>query len=203
QFSAVGKHRIKFRKRRGATPPTKRNNRLRPVVRIINLANDIKAIRQRKRFSGQRAGRDKVAIELCWLRRLAAFRSVNRCYSRILLFWQADPEIEFERPGKIFLPIFRQRFSSYAPDEFVEQKPKRARVIAMRGSRRPQRRLRFQRPDHSPVIEHVNAVIQSAKTRLMRKQLPKRDLIFACLGKLGPELRDGPLELNLLLLRRV
>jgi hypothetical protein len=73
----------------------------------------------------------------------------------------------------------------------------------MRGSGRPQRRLRFQRPNHSVVIDHVNAPIQSAKPGLMRKQLLECDLIFACLGKLGPELRDGALELNLLLLQRV
>ena len=172
-------------------------------MRIIHLADDIQPIRRGKRLSRQRTGRNKIAIELCRLRRLATFGSVNRGHSRILLFRQADPEIEFERPGKIFLPIIRQRFSSYAPHEFVEKKSKRARVIAMPSSRRPQRRLRFQRPNHSVVIEHVNALIQSAKPRLMRKQLPERDLIFVCLPKFGPELRDGPVELNLLLLQRM
>src|SRR5258707_12015828 len=73
----------------------------------------------------------------------------------------------------------------------------------MPSSQRPQRRLHFQRPNHSVVIEHVNALIQTTKPRLMRKQLPERDLIFACPPKFGPELRDGPVELNLLLLQRM
>ena len=170
-------------------------------MRIIHLADDIQPIRRRKRLSRQRTGRNKIAIKFRRLRRLTTFGSVNRGHSRILLFRQADPEIEFERPGKIFLPIIRQRFSSYAPHEFVEKKSKRARVIAMPSSWRPQRRLRFQRPNHSVVIDHVNALIQSAKPRLMRKQLPEHDLVFVCLPKLGPELRDGPVELNLLLLQ--
>jgi hypothetical protein len=37
----------------------------------------------------------------------------------------------------------------------------------------------------------------------MRNQLPERDLILVCLPKFGPELSDGPLELNLLLLQRM
>ena len=73
----------------------------------------------------------------------------------------------------------------------------------MPSSRRPQRCLRFQRPKHSVVIDHVNALIQRTKPRLMRKQLPERDLVFVCLPKLGPELSDGPVELNLLLLQRM
>ena len=73
----------------------------------------------------------------------------------------------------------------------------------MRGSRRPQRRLRFQRPNHSVVIEHVNALIQSAKPGLMRKQLSDCDLVFVCLPKLGPELRDAPVKLDLPLLQRM
>src|SRR5205823_6000238 len=52
-------------------------------------------------------------------------------------------------------------------------------------------------------IDHVNALIQSTKPRLMRKQLPERDLVFVCLPKFGPELSDGPVELNLLLLQRM
>src|SRR5205823_10585383 len=51
--------------------------------------------------------------------------------------------------------------------------------------------------------DHVNALIQRTKPRLMRKQLPERDLVFVCLPKLGPELSDGPVELNLLLLQRM
>src|SRR4029434_7349666 len=121
----------------------------------------------------------------------------------ILVLRQADPEIQVEWPRKIFLPIIRQRFSSYASHEFVEKKSERARVIAMRSSRRPQRRLRFQRPNHSVVIEHVNALIQSTKPRLMRKQLPERDLVFACLSKFGPELSDAAVELNAVLLQRM
>src|SRR5262245_35190364 len=73
----------------------------------------------------------------------------------------------------------------------------------MRGSRGPERGLRFQRPNHSVVIEHVNALIQSAKPGLMRKQLPECDLMFVCLSKLGPEFRDAPVELNLLSLQRM
>src|SRR6476646_8055144 len=73
----------------------------------------------------------------------------------------------------------------------------------MLSARRPQRCLRFQRPNHSIVIEHVNALIQSTKPRLMRKQLPERDLVLVCLAKLRPELSDGPVELNLLLLQRM
>jgi hypothetical protein len=37
----------------------------------------------------------------------------------------------------------------------------------------------------------------------VRKQLPERDLVFVCLPKLGPELRDAAVELNLLLLQRM
>src|SRR5437763_9544888 len=37
----------------------------------------------------------------------------------------------------------------------------------------------------------------------MRKQLPERDLVFVCLPKLWPELSDGPVELNLVLLQRM
>src|SRR5258705_2337297 len=73
----------------------------------------------------------------------------------------------------------------------------------MRSSQRPQRVLRFQRPDHSVVIDHVNALIQSTKPRLMRKQLPERDLVFVCPPKFGPELSDRPVEFNLLLLQRM
>src|SRR4029453_5699993 len=93
--------------------------------------------------------------------------------------------------------------SSYAPHEFVEKKSKRARVIAMRSSRRPQRCLRFQRANHSVVIDHVNALIQSAKPGLMGQQLRQCDVVFAGLRELRPELRDAPVELNLLLLQRM
>src|SRR5678816_3652721 len=37
----------------------------------------------------------------------------------------------------------------------------------------------------------------------MRKQLPERDLVFVCLPKFGPELRDAAVELNLPLLQRM
>src|SRR5215831_1811053 len=100
---------------------------MRPDFWIIHLADGIQSVRRRERFSGQRAGRNEIPIKLRWLGRFAAFRSVNRGHARIFVFWQPDPEIQFEWPGKIFLPITRKRFSSYSPNELIQKEAKRAR----------------------------------------------------------------------------
>jgi hypothetical protein len=73
----------------------------------------------------------------------------------------------------------------------------------MRGPRRPQRLLRFKRLNNCVVIDYVDSSIQGAKSGLMRKQLRKRDLFFAGLGKLRPELCDPLVDVDVVFLQHM
>ena len=64
-------------------------------------------------------------------------------------------------------------------------------MITVRRSRRPKRRLLFQRGDDGGIIEHINRCIEGAEAGLMREQLSEGDLALASLRKLRPELGDA------------
>src|SRR5262249_5225975 len=136
-------------------------------------------------------------------RRLANLASPTGGDVSVLSFRQTDQKFELEWTQKFFPPVIRECFASDSAHEFVQKKSKCPRVIAMGSSRRPQGRLRFQRPNHSVVIEHINPAIQSAKPRLMGKQLCNRDLVFASLRKLRPDRGTGSVDLDLFLLYQV
>ena len=61
-------------------------------------------------------------------------------------------------------------------------------MITVRRSRRPKRRLLFQRGNDGGIIRHIDRLIQGAQAGLMRKQLSEGDLALAGLRKLRPEL---------------
>src|SRR5260370_8661481 len=69
----------------------------------------------------------------------------------------------------------------------------------MRGSGRPQRRLRFKRANDRAVVEDIDSPIERAKCSLMRQQLRERDLFFAGLRKLPPELAHPLVDVDLVL----
>src|SRR4029077_12388585 len=121
----------------------------------------------------QRARGDKIKIKVraglaaCRFPRPGAFRSVNGRHTWILSFRQTDPKIELQRLRKHFAPVLRQRFPGDPTHEFIEKKPKRASMITMCGSRRPQGFLRLECSDNSAIINHINSLIQGAKPCLM------------------------------------
>ncbi len=67
----------------------------------------------------------------------------------------------------------------------------------------PQRFLCLERPNHRIVIEHIHSPIQSAKPRLVRKQLCQRNFFFASLCKFRPEFCYAPVEVDLMFLQCV
>ena len=88
-----------------------------------------------------------------------------------------------------------------SPNEFVDKKTERARVITVRRSRRPERRLFLERADDGRMIEDVHLSIQRGQSGLMRKQLCQRDLFFPGLRKLRPELGDALFDVDLVFLQ--
>ncbi len=73
----------------------------------------------------------------------------------------------------------------------------------MRSSWRPKRFLFFERGDYARIIEHVSFSIQGGEAGLVRKQLRERDVFFAGLGKLRPELCDAALDVDLVFLQNM
>ena len=109
-------------------------------------------------------------------------------------FRETDPDVERERLGEKFAPVFADRFVGYFPNELIEKKSESAGMIAVRRTRRPERRLARERIDHGGIIEHVHAVVQGCESGLMREKLRQRDRFFAGLGKFRPKLRDRPFQ---------
>ena len=103
----------------------------------------------------------------------------------------------------MFLPIIRQRLSGDSAHEFIEKKSKRARVITVSSPWWPQWLLHLQRSNNRIVIQHIDSAIQSAKSRLMGKQLCERNVIFATLSKLWPELCYPLVEVDFVFLQRM
>ena len=64
----------------------------------------------------------------------------------------------------------------------------------MRGSRRPERRLFFERANDCGVIGDIHFCIEQDEAGLMGEQLRERDCIFPGLRKFRPELRDALLD---------
>src|ERR1041384_6081177 len=65
-------------------------------------------------------------------------------------------------------------------------------MIAVCATRRPERRLLFQRSNNAGVIGDVDFFIQRSESGLMREQLGKGDLIFPILREFRPEFCDPP-----------
>ena len=108
----------------------------------------------------------------------------------MLLRWQADPEIETEHPADRLVKILPQRLRARdAPHDFIHQKAKRARVVALVLSRRPKWPLMLQRSDHRIVIKDRHPLIQRAKARRVRQQMREGHLRLPCPDKLRPHLR--------------
>src|SRR5205085_12538769 len=116
---------------------------------------------------------------------------------------QTDPKIEIERFGEAFSPIFSDSRSGNSPHELIQKESKRPRVISVRASRRPIRFLFLERIDDGFVIEHVHFLIQRGESRLMRKQLRERDLVFSGLAESRPELPHSLLDVDLVFLQNV
>ncbi len=144
-------------------------------------------------------GRDRTARG----RRASGLRSVDLRHAAVLLRGQADPDVERERFREDFPPIFAQRLAGNAADEFVEEEAEGAGVIPVCGARWPERLLAGERVDHGAIIENVHAVIETSKARLVREQLRQSDRLFLGLSELGPELRHGGVESDLVFLQDV
>src|SRR5581483_9563924 len=152
ELAAVCEHGIEPGQGAGAADPAKGDNRLRANRRLIHGADRLQTARRGERPVSQRAGCGKIGIEALRLGWPADLWRVNGGCARVFLLRQADPKIETEWPGKICLPVIRYCFACDSANEFIEKKSKRARVIAVRRARRPQRALRFQRVNHRRVI---------------------------------------------------
>lgn len=67
-------------------------------------------------------------------------------------------------------------------------------MITVCGSRRPERRLFFERANDRIVVGDINFLIERDEAGLMGKQLRKRDFAFTALRKFRPKLRDALLD---------
>ena len=89
------------------------------------------------------------------IRHFAGSRCVDCCDPRVLFGWQTNPEIQLKQFGENFSPVLSQSRSSNSSNEFVQQKTKRAGVIAVRSSRQPIWFLFLERFNDCGVIEYI------------------------------------------------
>src|SRR5260370_31115017 len=126
------------------------------------------------------------------------------CRDACVLFgWQTNPEIQLKRFGESFSPVLGQSYSGNPPDELIEKKTERARVISVRASRWPVRFLFLERVHARGVIENVHFAIELGQSRLMREQLRERDLFLSGWRKLRPKLPYPTFDVDLVLLQNV
>ena len=143
-------------------------------------------------FVAHVAGQDPVARE--------------RCDARLERFGQADPELEAERLGDLFVEVGADRPAVDATHDFTDEVPVRDGVVAVLGAGLPRGRLTGERVDHGVPVERLlegEWLVDPGESGLVREQVADRDRFLVRLRELGPVLGDGCVEVELAVLHEL
>src|ERR1039457_1160274 len=112
----------------------------------------MQSTRRGESFPRERSGRGEVSVKFRRNHRTVRLRRVDCSYAVLFRVRQTDPDIEIERIGEYFPPIFTRGDSRDAAHQLIEKESEGARMITVRCSRWPKRSLLFQRGDDGGII---------------------------------------------------
>ena len=112
---------------------------------------------------------------------------------------QAESEVGPERPGHVRSQRLADPHSGHAANQFTDQITVGVDVIAVCGAGEPERNLTGQRLGHHHPVEHRplgQALANRRQAGLVREQSAYRQRALAARGELGPEARDGCVQID-------
>src|SRR6266508_4063764 len=118
----------------------------------------------------------------------------------LVLLGQPDPEVQPERSGHLVPEVRAERAAAHPPDHLADQEAEGQPVVAVTGTRTPERFLTSQRVDHElPVVEAAGrqGFPDGRQPRLVAQQVADQDAVLAVLGELRPVRRDRSIDIEL------
>ena len=203
--AAQREHRIKFCQRGRRSDSSHGRDRGRPGGGRIHGRDRVQSPRRREGYFGEgirfrhflEKGSSGIAGGGLWRQ--------HRGDAEVEFSGQSNPELKTERIGEFRAPVAAERDTSrQAANDFIGQKPERARAIARATDGIPERNLLLNRRDHLGVFENGEICpVQSPQSGTVRENLADGNGPFSSAAEFRPDVRNPRLEPDVRRLHRM